>query len=191
MGTSHQLPENMDELGQVESFLKWGYPTMDGGKSHSKEMIWGYPYFRKPPFGWLFCGLPRLEEAVKQTLTKPAGPSPDTGGLPRSFVDFRWPRYQWGPLVVNAIFTLGSSIFHSMIGCYCLGLFKSVLRTVNHATNHSLFFFKTTFLLGWIPMLTTSHVPLHLGVACPPTPNLFPGTWTTSWRLGHWLVILW
>ena len=33
-------------------FHKWGYPKMDGpwGKIPWKWMIWGYPYFRKPPY---------------------------------------------------------------------------------------------------------------------------------------------
>ena len=45
-------------------FLKWGYPRMDGSwwKSLLKWMIWGYPYFRKPPCGNIWWLLETLRD---------------------------------------------------------------------------------------------------------------------------------
>ena len=37
-------------------FLKWRYPKMDGlyWTTLLKWMIWGYPYFRKPPYTYIY-----------------------------------------------------------------------------------------------------------------------------------------
>ena len=39
----------------------WGFPKMDSlqGKIPLKWMIWGYPYFRKPPYHWKLQGVAR------------------------------------------------------------------------------------------------------------------------------------
>ena len=51
--TSHYVPKKNDGglISTYGVFHKWGIPKMDGlwGKILLKWMIWGYPYFRKPP----------------------------------------------------------------------------------------------------------------------------------------------
>ena len=39
--------------GDMGAFLEWGYPNswiVYHGKSQTKWIIWGYLYFRKPPY---------------------------------------------------------------------------------------------------------------------------------------------
>ena len=47
------MPEGHPHPQILGGVHKWRYPQMDGleGKIPLKWMIWGYPHFRKPPFG--------------------------------------------------------------------------------------------------------------------------------------------
>ena len=62
LGTSVRQLVHLSDSCLIGVSILWGYPQMDGfckGKSHLEmDENWGYPYFRKPPFGsWNFRGL--------------------------------------------------------------------------------------------------------------------------------------